>query len=474
MSDQIIFPASTTLPRRTGQSCSSHATKRGDLYCLSCELVICSECLVGSRGEHYRHPIETVKQVYEKRFQKTRSKLNSLNEHIISMRENVEERFSELENIRKSEASVMQRLDRILVDARLQVTEKSRKLAKQLEPLFLTTQLKAHNRDQLLAKIVGLSEGEFLAQQVEIDKQIDGMARSINKAPDSQEGSEIITCSLLPMISTCIRELNIEEHRSISFFCIDRYGIRWDLQLKQADKLMLLIETSKLEALAGNFVFDLEILNKLPLKNIVMKIPFKLPESSSLLTAKVLTTNLAELKNDGFFEKDNLLRIKCGIGPEDPASERSCHELIVSKYKNKIRSLREELLELRKFAISHCFMAHAPYRSDKCVTQRSPKINDENGVAWQFEVRINGKRNKGFIGTFLTKCTAGYGGWYEYFIELVNPQSEQNNRIVKGSVLFEDGPNLHLDLPQFMTIAFIDQFLSNGNLHFRFGICKEE
>ncbi|XP_062565246.1 uncharacterized protein LOC134227629 [Armigeres subalbatus] len=366
MTDQILLPASmTNLPRRTGKSCSSHVTKRGDLYCLMCELVICSECLVGSR-EHHRHPIETVKNVYEARFQKTRSKLNTLNQHIISLRENVEDRLSGLENIRKTEASVMQRLDRILVDARLQVTEKSSKLAKQLEPLVLTTQLKAHNRDQILAKIVSLSEGEFLAQQVEINQQIDGMARSVNKAPDSHQENEIITCSLLPTILTCIRELKIEKQRSIQFFCIDRYGIRWDLQMKQAGKLMLLIEPNKIETLAGNFLLELEILNKLPLKNVVMKIPFELPDTSSHLISKALTTDLPQLQSAGFIEKDNLLRIKCGIGPEDPVTERSCYELMVNKYKNKIRSLREELVEMRKFNIGHCFMSLALYESKNC------------------------------------------------------------------------------------------------------------
>lgn len=474
MTNNVPFSSSSIIsPRRIGQSCSSHTSKRGELYCLMCELVICSECLIGSR-KHFRHPVETVKHVYAARFRKTQSDLESLNQHIESLCKDVKDQFSKLENIQRQEDSVLQRLDQFMADAKLQVTEKSRNYTKQLEPFVLTTQLKRHNRDQLLTKIASLSEGEFLAQQAEIDKQIEGMARSVGKVPELYDINENIACLLIPTILMRIHELEVDERWVLSFSHVDRYGIRWEIQLKRA-KYLLLIETSELEALEGNFLLDLEILNILPLKNIQMKLPFKLPDASSRQISKVLTMDFSQLQNKGFIEKDNLLRIKCGIGPVDPVTERNCYELAVSKCRNKIRSLREELVELKNFNIGHFIMTKCyPSGSKQCAMKHSLKISDSNGVFWQLQVMINGKQNQGFVGICLIKCSAGYAGWYDYFIKLVHLQSEQKNRIVKGSVFFEKDPCLRLDLPQFMAITFMDQFWHNGTLHFRYGTSLEK
>ena len=176
--------------RRTGQSCPTHATKRGDLYCLTCEVVVCAECLIGSR-EHSRHSVDTVRDTYAGRFQETRAKLDSLNSHIKSLRREAEKCLVVLETVRRNEASMLDRLDRLMAEAKAQVVGASKKYAEQLEPLLLTTRLKSHNRDRIVNKIDGLSEGQFLAQQAEINRQCDGlMSNSMYSIPEQGDGSD--------------------------------------------------------------------------------------------------------------------------------------------------------------------------------------------------------------------------------------------------------------------------------------------
>lgn len=467
----MAYPANqpTISSRRTGQSCPTHATKRGDLYCLTCELVVCSECLLGSR-EHTRHSVDNVRDTYVGRYRETINKLEALNQHINSLSRSAEERLVVLETLRRNEKSMLERLDRITSDARAEVTRVSQEYAEQLEPFILTTQHKSHNRDRLWSKIAGLSEGEFLMQQAELDKQCDVlMGNSLSNVPALSEGSGSIACSLLPAIETTCHDLKLDSRRFVPFSNRDRFGIRWNLQLERTNKLTLHVETKELDELEGNFLIVLEILDRLPLKNIRINMPFQLPDSSTFhQITKVLTTNFSQLQSEGFVAKDGLLRIKCGIGPEDPMTERNCYEYTLRNYRSKLKYLQEELLEWRKYSIGHFLMTNCPpFGSKRTKIQQSPTLVDENGVRWQLKVAINGRKGIGFVGTFLTKTTGRYEGWYDYFIELVHGQSEQKNRIVKGCYQYDKCRTL--ELPQFVTVAFLDQFLENGTLRFRYG-----
>ncbi|XP_029724576.2 uncharacterized protein LOC115264707 [Aedes albopictus] len=459
--------------RRTGQSCPTHATKRGDLYCLTCEVVVCAECLIGSR-EHSRHSVDTVRDTYAGRFQETRAKLDSLNSHIKSLRREAEKCLVVLETVRRNEASMLDRLDRLMAEAKAQVVGASKKYAEQLEPLLLTTRLKSHNRDRIVNKIDGLSEGQFLAQQAEINRQCDGlMSNSMYSIPEQGDGSDGIECSLLPKIETLHHDLALDGRRFIPLSYIDRYAVKWNLHLERTDKLLLHLDTKEMIDLRGNFLFVLEILDRLPLKKTRIVVSIELPADVSHQITRVLSNDFSQLQNEKFHTKDGLVRIKYGIGPEDPITERNCYEFTLQKYRNKLRSVRDEMIEWKKYNIGHLIMVVCPSSGSKLTAlQQSPAMIDANGVRWQLKVSINGKGTKGFVGAFLTKCTPQCGGWYDFFIELVHPRSERQNRVFKGCHQFEKQETVKLQ--QFMAVVFLDKFQDNGTLHFRFGIKMED
>lgn len=459
--------------RNGGRSCPAHATKRGDLYCLTCEVVVCSECLIGSRG-HARHSIDTVRDTYAGRFQETRLKVEMLNSHIRTLRRNAEKFFTVLETIRHEETSILERLDRLVVDAKAEVVGSSKKYAEQLEPLLLTTRLKSHNRDRIVSKIASLSEGEFLMQQTDIDKQCDGLMGSMYSIPELLDESDSVTCSLLPTIEMHSYELKLEGQSIIPLSYVDRYSIKWYLQLERTNKLTLHLDTKELDGLRGCFLFLLDIPDKLALKKIKLSVPFTLPDASaSDQITKVLVTDLSQFQKKGLLTEDDPMRISLGIGPQDPISERNCYDFVLLKYRKKVRSLRGELVEWKTYNIGHFVMDNCPpLGSKKAKTLQSSVMVDENGVRWQLKITINGKGNKGFVGATLFKCTPKYEGWYDFFIELLHLRSEQQNRIFRGCYQFDTRPAIVL--PQFMAVVFLDQFQDKGTLRFRFGMKREK
>lgn len=460
--------------RRTGQSCPTHATKRGELYCLTCEVVVCAECLIGSR-EHGRHRVDTVRDTYAGRFQETRAKLESLNSHIHSLRRDVEKCVVVAETLRSNETWMLERLHRLMTEAKAQIEGSSKKYAEQLEPLLLIIRLKRHNRDRIVEKIKGLSEGQFLVQQADINKQCDGLM-SNSLYLEQQNESDSIECSLLPSIETINLDLTLDGRRFIPLSYMDRYAVKWNLQLERTDKLLLHLDTKEMIDLRGNFLFVLEILDRPPLKKnrIVISIELSDTSSSSDHITKELSNDFTRMENGGSLSRNDILRIKYGIGPEDPIAERNCYEFTLQKYRNKLRSVRDELIEWKKYNTGHLviYMKDKDISgSKKTVIQQSPTLLDASGVRWQLKIMINGKGTRGFVGAFLTKCSPQHEGWYDFFIELVHSRSEQQNRVFKGCHQF--GKQNTAELPQFMAEVFLDKFLDNGTLRFRFGVKKE-
>ncbi|XP_065087233.1 uncharacterized protein LOC135708965 [Ochlerotatus camptorhynchus] len=467
--------------RRTSQPCPVHSNKRGDLFCLTCELVICSKCVTDSR-KHGRHVVETVKETYTRRFQETQIKLDTLDRYIDAQRHNAELRTRLLEELRENEAALIDRLDQIINEAKAEVAEITNEKAIQLDPLRLTTKLKSYYRDELLTEIASLSDGEFLAQQADLNIRCDSlMSTSVHSTLVAPVDCCNVSCSLLPTIEMDSHCINIASNSSFNISYVDQYGYGWSLELEIKtlintlptvclNKLQLNVKMEGSCKPKGNFQVVLKIVHDLPLKTITQHIPFKSlgPPKSRNISTEI--ADVRNLRNEGFVTKDHLLQLKLGIGPEDPITERNCYQQILEMHRNKICTLKCELANWKKFNISYFRVEECPVlKSKRSKTKHSTVIMDEHGTKWQLKVSINGMKHKGFIGVFLTKCN-GSKGWYDYFIELIHPQSEKHNRIVKGCYLFDVDP---LELPQFMTIAFLDTFMDDGTLRLRFGTRKD-
>lgn len=428
--------------------------------------------------------IRTLKETYTQLFQEVQIKVETLNDYIDSQWRNAELRKELLEKLYRNRASLIARLDRIVTEAKVEVKDHFYKKAIQLDPLMLIVKLKSYYRDEMLAEMAGLSEAGFLGQAEGFKHRCDSLVSTpVHGMLADPVDCCNVSCSLLPTIEMESFSITITSKTNSSMSYVDRYGYQWNLELEIKtqndtlpamcmDKLMLNVQLEASGQPAGNYTIQVEIANNLPLKTITQHIQFKsygLPKPRNI--SKEIA-NIRHLQNEGFIAKDDRLQLKIGIGPEDPITERNCYQQTLEKCQYKISSLENELTSWKKFNISHFRMEQCPtVDSKRSKTTTSLLIMDEYGVKWQLKVSINGKSHKGFLGVSLSKYN-GSRGWYDYFIELIHPKSEKHNRIVRGWHLFEEVGLL--ELPQFVTVAFLDPFMDGATLRLRFGTRKEE
>lgn len=125
--------------------------------------------------EHTRHAFDTVRDTYIRRLATTEIKLEILDRYIDAQQRTAEQFTSLLEILRRNEADLVNRLDRIVNEAKAELETISNEKAKLLDPSMLTIKLKCHYRDELLAEIANLSEAEFLIQQADINNRCDSL-----------------------------------------------------------------------------------------------------------------------------------------------------------------------------------------------------------------------------------------------------------------------------------------------------------
>ncbi|XP_058824262.1 uncharacterized protein LOC131684972 [Topomyia yanbarensis] len=449
--------------------CSKHIKRALKLYCLTCEQLVCSECLVSGR-DHKRHTIDSVSEVYREKFQTTKEKLENTEIYIQEIRQANADKQQIQYRVMKIEQEMLKRLDSISQQAKQEIVSSARQQKQLLVRNSRIPSRKNRALDHLCEKIYTMSQGSFIEEQAKIHQQLDElMNKPLSYYQAAQGDYYDIRCKLLPRIRLVTTSVQIFDHQCSERDALlmpkipisDYNGNKWELVFNKDEILSVQIITKECNQ-SGSFLAVIVLLNDDPLKVYQVQLTIPNPASADLLPVIELFKT-SKLQSDEYVCPEGRLKLRCGIGPADPTTERIYNKTLIDRQRNEIVSLKKTIRQLSQFVIGTFVVSHLQaIEQSKPVCYLSQKIYDWNMTEW----RLNVNSADGFVGAFIHKCN-GPKGKYEYFIELLHAtQFEQSHKI---STVHEFEQGLH-GQSKFLPQVKLAAYMRDGFLRFRYGV----
>lgn len=455
------------------EDCLRHEGKSLELYCLTCERRVCTECLVNGR-DHKRHTIDSLSEIYREKLEVTKSKLKEVENYINAIRKTNDDKKLIQYRVLEIEQDMLKRLEQLFQQAKQEIIN-SAKSQKQL--LVRNSRMPGRSGkvlEQLAERMHSMSQGNFIEEQSKVHQQLDDlMCKPISYYQAAKRDYYDIKCNLLPrirLLPTTVKMFDTESSAQDALLIpkipvSDNNGNKWELIFNKDEILSVQVATKEC-SMSGSFLAVIVLLNDDPLKVYQVQIPITSPAPMDTVPSVELFET-SKLQSDGYVCAQGQLKLHCGIGPADPITERVYYKAFIDRQHNEINSLKKTIRQLSQFTVGTFIINNVHPPDQKKQTEQcylSQKIYDWNMTEWR--LNINDGPSDGFIGVFINKCN-GPNGKYEYFIELLHASSPAQNCKVSTVYQFEQGLHGHA---RFLPRTKLSGFLRNGCLRFRYGV----
>lgn len=423
-------PSTSTPP-----PCLHHPARRQDLFCVTCKVGICPDCLVDS-PVHRRHTIDSLRDVQDESAQRLKHVAGTFRALASANAEN----SRMLASVRTFELDFLGQMGQLALKAQEYMNDVHRKVA--------------------------LQEDGWRSY---LEQQAGAMLPAVvRKNEDCKEKPRTIVPAI--EMRKCVVDLSNTSSELCNVVLNYECGFSWNLQFNPKDtacEVTISCRTSEdCPEFDGNFRLLLDVIHadgtatypfRRSLEKITMSRFFVVPTPIMLVTT--------ELLNMGFIAKNGKMTLNVGIGPEDAQTERNCLMTGQTILQKRIDSLQ---LQLNRSIFTIGTLTVPNYFVESDGQFHSKPIASANGTRWMLRLKLNqGMTNKN--RTYLSVQIVSTGknaNPHEYFVELAQGTRAGFSHRLVGSGLLET-----VEEPRFIEKSRLDEYLAGGvQLRLRFGV----
>ncbi|XP_058820275.1 uncharacterized protein LOC131682641 [Topomyia yanbarensis] len=326
--------------------CELHPDRSPNLYCLTCEKLICCDCFI-MQADHKRHTIDSVEIVYRQKLLETVEKFREIPKQLKlidrSVVRQVDENLKMIEEVEQQLLTDVHRLVQQQTSIILAQTEQKKRTLLHTKEVLDRTDLQQR---KILEEIKGLNTNEFLHIQESLNRRCDMILKDVGQLRVEPIRWDDIQCDLIPACKLQTIVLNIPgdlvlEGKPVLIQLMDDYVIQWTVTF------YLNPSTIGLE------MYPNQVLDEFPFRTFVeishpttMKITgasFSFRESMD----RSELVSIDKLKAGGYLSDEGDLKLRIGVRPENITDENRLVKMFLLEQRKRNDRLTVEVAVLK-------------------------------------------------------------------------------------------------------------------------------
>lgn len=467
-------------------SCAGHPGKELAFYCLTCEVEICSECILAAVN-HKRHPFDRLEAINQEKIALT-DKIAKIGLQIGKVEKYAEMARKNLDVITTVGETMLTDLQAMHDAAKTEVLEIVAEKREELEKrINLPVERKALEK-QLQDDIKALGQFGFIKRQEQINVQCDKVLALCQDFPTDMVDYYDIGCELIPAtkMSTYKVDWIAGKQEMLNVTIDDSTGEAWKVSLIKGD-MMVRLKVGPNESVPLITSHKFKVVTEISNKDIskTLRKRFEIPRKM----AQFELANVELLTAEGYLEDETML-FHIAIEPLNVIEAHDHYKekvLMLKKsvdhYKSQLNASKEsyDTLKnnndcLKNFAMGFFPLDYGSIQKQSKNGFVSPNIVDLNGNEWKMEIKFDRDEfNKILLSAYIFPArfinNSENARRCAYFIELLHSNPEE---VVRGYAenLFDEG-GLGRGWKGFverMRVLNDVGFMRNGKVWFRYGV----